>query len=129
MAKMVLKMMNPMGSVPSMPKVGGSGDDMTREEKIEQERLAKEEMARAEKERKARYLKEREARDTERDQMRDKYNIKKPVRDQEEESDDESDTFGEKKTVEEKDAVSKAKDVAMEKFHDATNLMSSFFRK
>ena len=62
-----MKMMNPMGSVPSMPSVGGKEEEMTREERLEQERLKKEEMVREEKERKQRYLKERGVRDEERD--------------------------------------------------------------
>eukprot|EP00090_Calanus_glacialis_P016384 TRINITY_DN25635_c0_g1_i1.p1 TRINITY_DN25635_c0_g1~~TRINITY_DN25635_c0_g1_i1.p1 ORF type:complete len:132 (-),score=54.05 TRINITY_DN25635_c0_g1_i1:150-545(-) len=127
MAKMMLKMMNPMGSMPSMPKVGGGDDDLSREEKIEQEKVKKEEMIRAEKERKTRYLKEREGRDTERDQMRDKYKIQKPVREEEEESEDEDDGFGSKKPVEEKDTMAKAKNVAVDKLQDATNMVSSLF--
>ena len=126
MSKMMLKMMNPMGSMPSMPKVGGD-DELTREEKVEQEKMKKEEMMRAEKERKSKYLKEREGRDAERDQMRDKYKITKPVRVEEEESDDEEDGFGTKKPVEEKDTMAKAKDVAVDKLQDATNMMSSLF--
>ena len=119
-------MMNPMGSMPSMPKVGGD-DELTREEKVEQEKMKKEEMMRAEKERKSKYLKEREGRDAERDQMRDKYKITKPVREEEEESDDEEDGFGTKKPVEEKDTMAKAKDVAVDKLQDVTNMMSSLF--
>ena len=104
---------------------------MSREERLEQERLKKEEMVRAEKERKQRYLKERETRDNERDKMRDKYSIAKPVRVNEEESDeddDDEDTFGgPKKTVAEKDSVTKAKDAAVEKLQDATNMVSGIF--
>ena len=104
---------------------------MSREERLEQERLKKEEMVRAEKERKQRYLKERESRDNERDKMRDKYSIAKPVRVNEEESDeddDDEDTFGgPKKTVAEKDSVTKAKDAAVEKLQDATNMVSGIF--
>ena len=116
-----------MGSMPSMPKVGGEEGELTREERIEQERQKKADMARAEKERKARYLKEREGRDNERDEMRDKYKIKKPVREEEEESDDEDDDFGPKKPLEEKDAVEKAKEAAVDKLQDATNMVSSLF--
>ena len=61
MAGMMLKMMNPLGSLPSMPSVGeGKEDSLSREERLEQERANKEEMVRAEKERKQRYLKGRE---------------------------------------------------------------------
>ncbi len=57
----MLKMMNPLGSVPSMPSVGeGKEDGLSREERLEQERANKEEAVRAEKERKQRYLKGRE---------------------------------------------------------------------
>ena len=130
MAGLMMKMMNPMGSVPSMPTVGDKEDNMSREERLEQERMKKEEMVRAEKERKQKYLKEREVRDGERDKMRDKYKITKPVRATEEESedDDDDDAFGApRKPVEEKDAVSKAKDAAVEKLQDATNMVSGLF--
>ena len=61
MAGLMMKMMNPLGSVPSMPSVGeGKEDSLSREERLEQERANKEEMVRAEKERKQRYLKGRE---------------------------------------------------------------------
>ena len=126
MAKMMFKMMNPMSSMPSIPKPGGGEEELSREEKIEQERMKKEEMVRAEKERKTRYLKEREGRDAERNQMRDKYKIQRPVREEEEESDDEEDNFGNKKPIPEKDAMEKAKDAAVDKLQDATNMMSSF---
>ena len=126
----MFKMMNPLGSspIPSFNKSEGEEGDMTREERIEQEKQKKADMARAEKERKARYLKEREGRDNERNQMRDKYNIKKPVRTEEEEesSDEEGDNFGPKKPIEEKDAMEKAKTVAVDKLQDATNMVSSF---
>ena len=104
---------------------------MSREERLEQEKLKKEELIRAEKERKQKYLKEREVRDSERDKMRDKYSIVKPVRvneDGSDEDDDEEDTFGgPKRTVAEKDSVSKAKDAAVEKLQDATNIVSGLF--
>ena len=62
--------------------------------------------------------------------MRDKYKIAKPVRETEEESDDddEDDAFGApKKPAAEKDAVGRAKDAAVEKLQDATNIVSGFF--
>ena len=91
--------------------------------------MKKEEMVRAEKERKQKYLKEREVRDGERDKMRDKYNITKPTRvEVESDDDDEDDTFGApKKQLTEKDAVGKAKDAAVEKLQDATNMVSGLF--
>ena len=129
MAGMMFKMMNPLGSGPSLPSMGEKEDSMTREERLQQEKEKKEEMVRAEKERKNRYLKEREARDGERDKMRDKYNIKKPEREKEESDDDEEEdgSFGVKKTVAEKDAMAKAKDTAVEKLQDASNLVSGLF--
>ena len=62
--------------------------------------------------------------------MRDKYNITKPVRtneDEDEESDDEGDSFGPRKATVEKDGVTKAKDAAVEKLQDATNMVSGLF--
>ena len=57
MAGMMLKMMNPLGSMPSMPTPGNKEDtELSREERLQQERDKKEEMVRAEKERKQRYF-------------------------------------------------------------------------
>ena len=44
-----------------------------------------------------------------------------------EESDDDEDSFGSRKNVVEKDGVTKAKDAAVEKLQDATNMMSGLF--
>ena len=74
-----------------------------------------------------RYLREREARDDERDKMRDKYKIARPERAAEvEDSEDEDDSFGARKP-QEKDTVGKAKDAAVEKLQDATNMVSGLF--
>ena len=76
-----------------------------------------------------RYLREREARDDERDKMRDKYKIARPERaagEEESEDEDEGDSFGARKP-QEKDAVGKAKDAAVEKLQDATNMVSGLF--
>ena len=77
-----------------------------------------------------RYLREREARDDERDKMRDKYKIARPERAAEEEDsedeDEEGDSFSARKP-QEKDAVGKAKDAAVEKLQDATNMVSGLF--
>ena len=60
--------------------------------------------------------------------MRDKYNITKPERtNEDEESDDEEDSFGPRKDAVEKDGVTKAKDAAVEKLQDATNMVSGLF--
>ena len=126
MAGTMFKMMNPLGSGPSLPSMGEKEDSLSREERLQQEREKKEEMVRAEKERKARYLKERELRDGERDKMRDKYNIKKPEREREEEDDDDEEedgSFGVRKPVQEKDVMSKT----VEKLQDATNMVSGLF--
>ena len=76
-----------------------------------------------------RYLREREARDDERDKMRDKYKIARPERaagEEDSEDEDEGDSFGARKP-QEKDAVGKAKDAAVEKLQDATNMVSGLF--
>ena len=75
-----------------------------------------------------RYLREREARDDERDKMRDKYKIARPERatEEEESEDEEGDSFGARKP-QEKDTVGKAKDAAVEKLQDATNMVSGLF--
>ena len=132
MAGLMFKMMNPLGSGPSLPSMGEKKEDaLSREERLQQEKEKKEEMVRAEKERKTRYLREREVRDGERDKMRDKYKIKKPEREREEsdeeEEEDDDGSFGVRKTVEEKDAMAKAKDTAVEKLQDASNLVSGLF--
>ena len=62
--------------------------------------------------------------------MRDKYNITKPVRtneDEDESDDEEEDSFGPRKAAVEKDGVTKAKDAAVEKLQDATNMVSGLF--
>ena len=62
--------------------------------------------------------------------MRDKYNITKPERkynEGESDDDDEDDSFGPRKAVVEKDGVTKAKDAAVEKLQDATNMVSGIF--
>ena len=127
----MFKMMNPLGSGPSLPSMGEKKEDaLSREERLQQEKEKKEEMVRAEKERKARYLKDREVRDGERDKVRDKYNIKKPVREEQEDEDDEEedeDSFGQRRPAKEKDAVTKARDTAVEKLQDASNLVSGLF--
>ena len=132
MSMTMLKMMNPMSSMPSVPKIGGDDDGDSREKKLEQEKLRQEEIKNAEKERKARYLKEREVRDAERDKMRGKYNIKKPVPENDEdenESDGEDDGFGVSKKAEVKpDALSQAKTLAEDKFNMISSKMSSVFK-
>ena len=129
---MMLKMMNPMGSMPSVPKVGGEeeGPKLTREEQQEQEKLRQAAIKQAEKERKAKYAKQKEEREGMSAGIRGKYNIEKkpdPEEEQEEdESEDEDDGFGPKKKVVEKDAVTMAKETAEAKLKDAQAMISSF---
>ena len=71
-----------------------------------------------------------QVRDGERDKMRDKYNITKPDRtneDEESDEEEEEDGFGPRKPAVEKDGVTKAKDAAVEKLQDATNMVSGLF--
>ena len=71
-----------------------------------------------------------QVRDGERDKMRDKYNITKPDRtneDEESDEEEEEDGFGPRRPAVEKDGVTKAKDAAVEKLQDATNMVSGLF--
>merc|ERR1719495_1059930 len=121
----MLKMLNPMSSMPSVP---GTGDDkeesgMTREELKEQERLRKEAIMQAEKERHIKYKKQEEEREVVRQNLRDKYKIAKPEVDEEEEEEDEDDSFGSKKKEEEdEDPVAQAQKLAEKQLNDAKAL-------
>merc|ERR1712029_147987 len=106
----MLKMMNPMFSMPSVS--GASGTEgkeepgLTREELQEQERLRKEAILLAERERHKKYRKQDEEREVVRQKIREKYNIEKPVTEDDDDEDDDDDyTFGPKKTVEKDDAI------------------------
>merc|ERR1712013_563560 len=124
---MMLKMMNPMGSMPSVP---GTGDDkdkedsgLTREEMKEQERLRKEAIMQAEKARHIKYKKQEEERESVRQNLRDKYNIEKPENDEDEEEEDEDDSFGSKKKEEDDDdPVAQAQKLAEKQLADAKAL-------
>ena len=127
---MMLKMMNPMGSMPSVPKVGGEdeGSKLSREELQEQEKMRQDAIKKAEKERKAKYQKQKDEREGMSSNIRGKYNIEKkpePEEELEDESDEEDDGFGPKKKVEEKDAVTMAKEAAEAKMKDAQAMMSN----
>lgn len=96
---MMLKMMNPFGSVTdSIPGVGGgsSNDDdgESKEEQEEQERLRQEAIKQAEKERREKYKKQEEERESLRQNIRDKYGIEKQVDEDEEEDEDDEDDEG-----------------------------------
>merc|ERR1719215_411363 len=88
---MMMKMMNPMGSMPSVPGTEEKSDEptMTREELKEQERLRKEAIMIADRERRMKYKKQEEDRESVRQNLRDKYKISKPERESESESEDE----------------------------------------
>lgn len=131
----MLKMMNPFGSMPSVPGVGDDkkeDDGMTKEEKQEQERLRLEAIKDAERKRQQRYKKQDEEREGMRGDIRNKYNIEKKVveEDEEEDEDDEMDSFGAGKKKEEvpEDPISQAKAVAEKGINDAKNLFGSFFK-
>merc|ERR1719159_1894603 len=95
---MMLKMMNPFGSVTdSIPGVGGDDKEdsgMSTEEAEEQERLRQEAIRQAERERRDKYKKQEEEREGMRQTIRDKYNIEKKVDSDAEDEDDEDDDFG-----------------------------------
>jgi len=131
----MLKMMNPFGSMPSVPGVGDDkkeDDGMTKEEKQEQERLRLEAIKDAERKRQQKYKKQDEEREGMRGDIRNKYNIEKKVveEDDEEDEDDEMDSFGAGKKKEEvpDDPISQAKAAAEKGINDAKNLFGSFFK-
>jgi len=124
---MMLKMMNPFGSMP----VPGVGDDnkeesaMSKEELQEQERLRQAAIKQAEKERRDKYRKQDEEREVMRSGIREKYNIAKPVNeDEDSDEDDDDDTFGapSKKQEEDDDPVAQAKAMAEKQMSNAKDL-------
>lgn len=83
---MMLKMMNPFGSVTdSIPGVGGGGGDdddgMSKEEAVEQERLRQEAIKQAERERREKYKKQEEERENIRQTIRDKVSKSPDLKD------------------------------------------------
>lgn len=120
---MMLKMMNPFGSVTdSIPGVGGSKDDddgVSKEEQMEQERLRQEAIKQAEKERRDKYKKQEEERESLRQGIRDKYGIEKKVDPDEEEEDEDEEGFGgSSKKDEDDDPVMQAKAMAEKQMND-----------
>jgi len=116
---MMLKMMNPFGSVTdSIPGVGGGSNDddsgETKEEQMEQERLRQEAIKQAERERRDKYKKQEEEREGMRQTIRDKYNIEKKVDSDAEDEDEDDEEFGggAKKADGEEDPVLQAKAMA-----------------
>jgi len=96
---MMLKMMNPFGSVTdSIPGVGGGGGDsddgISKEEAEEQEKLRQDAIRQAEKERRDKYKKQEEEREGMRQTIRDKYKIEKKENSDDEDDDDDDDDFG-----------------------------------
>merc|ERR1719278_1607593 len=91
-------------------------------------KLSREELQEQEKMRKAKYQKQKDEREGMSAGIRGKYNIEKkpePEEELEDESDEEDDGFGPKKKVEEKDAVTMAKEAAEAKMKDAQAMMSN----
>jgi len=125
---MMLKMMNPFGSVTdSIPGVGGGDKDdddgLTKEEQVEQEKLRQDAIKQAEKERRDKYKKMEDDREGIRQGIRDKYNIEKKPGEEEEEDDDDDDDFGgSKKEPVADDPVSQAKAMAEAQMANATKM-------
>jgi len=126
---MMLKMMNPFGSVTdSIPGVGGGDKDedsgISKEEAEEQEKLRQEAIRQAEKERRDKYKKQEEEREGMRQTIRDKYNIEKKIDSDAEEDDEDDDDFGggpSKKPVDD-DPVAQAKAEAEARMNQAKQL-------
>jgi len=95
---MMLKMMNPFGSVTdALPSVGGGDSEdsgQTKEEQEEQEKLRQDAIKQAEKERRDKYKKQEDEREDVRQTIRDKYKIEKKIDSDAEEDDDDDDDFG-----------------------------------
>jgi len=126
---MMLKMMNPFGSVTdSIPGVGGGSNDdddgMSKEEAEEQERLRQESIKQAEAERRQKYKKQEEEREGIRQTIRDKYNIEKKVDSDAEDDDEDDDDFGggPKKSDVPDDPVLQAKALAEKQMEDAKKM-------
>merc|ERR1719285_1390820 len=125
---MMLKMMNPMGSMPSVPGTGGDekkDDGMTMEEKKEAERLRQQAIRDAEKNRRIKYKAQDDEREVIRSSIRDKYNIEAPVNEEEIDSEDEDDDgfgAGKKKEEAEEDPVEQAKALAEKQLNEAKQM-------
>jgi len=125
----MLKMMNPMGSMPSVPGVGDDkkdDDGMTREEQQEQEKLRQDAIKMAERQRHNKYKKQEDEREVIRQGIRDKYKIEKPANeDEEEEEDEDEDGFGASRRKEEEDdddPVIQAQKLAEKHMNDAKKM-------
>merc|ERR1712156_1300444 len=124
---MMLKMMNPMGSMPSVPGVGGDKEEepgLTREELQEQERIRQEAIKQADRERRIRYKKQDEEREVIRSSLREKYQLEKPANDEDYEDDE---AFGGAKKTEEveEDPLEEARRLAEKKFADAKAVIAA----
>eukprot|EP00090_Calanus_glacialis_P001029 TRINITY_DN10737_c0_g2_i2.p2 TRINITY_DN10737_c0_g2~~TRINITY_DN10737_c0_g2_i2.p2 ORF type:complete len:138 (+),score=78.67 TRINITY_DN10737_c0_g2_i2:57-470(+) len=129
---MMLKMMNPMGSMPSVPGVGGDKEEdsgLTREEQQEQEKLRQESLKQVERERRMKYKKQDDEREVIRSSIRDKYQLEKPANDEDCEDEDEDDEGfggGAKKGEEvEEDPLEEARRLAEKKFADAKAVIAA----
>jgi len=123
---MMLKMMNPFGSVTdALPSVGGDKDEdsgQTKEEQEEQEKLRQDAIKHAEKERRDKYKKQEDGREDMRQTIRDRYKIEKKIdSDAEEESEDDDGFSGGPKKVDD-DPVAQAKAEAEKRMNEAKAL-------
>jgi len=78
---MMLKMLNPFGSLPSVGVVHDGDSLESKEEQQEQERLRQDAVKQAERERREKYRRQEEEREQVRQAIREKYGIQKPIRD------------------------------------------------
>jgi len=125
---MMLKMMNPMGSMPSVPGTGDKDKDedkgMTIEEKKEAERQRQEALRQAERERRKKYKAQNEEREVVRVAIREKYNIAAPVNEDDCEEDEDDDEYGAKKKedFESDDPVEQARKLAEKQLTEARTM-------
>jgi len=124
---MMLKMMNPFGSVTdALPSVGGDKDEdsgQTKEEQEEQEKLRQDAIKHAEKERRDKYKKQEDEREDMRQTIRDKYKIEKKIdSDAEEESEGDDDFGGGGGKKVDDDPVAQAKAEAEKRMNEAKAL-------
>jgi len=118
-----------MGSMPSVPGVGGDkkeDEGLTREELQEQERLRQEAIKQAERERRLKYRKQDEEREVIRSAIREKYQLEKPINEEYEEEEDDEEYPSSKKLEEvEEDPIEEARRLAQKKFNDAKAVIAA----
>merc|ERR1712038_468038 len=124
-----MKMMNPMGSMPTVPGTEEKSEEpgLTREELKEQERLRKEAIMIADREGRMKYKKQEEQRESVRQNLRDKYKIAKPEQESESEDEDDDDVFGPSSRRKEngnwsEDPVAQAQKLAEKQLNEAKSM-------